>query len=192
MERAVADCFNLRWLTALWAGVHVMIRARRLAFELPQILQLLKVGHCFGVPLFSFLSWKLRGADVHGHLAAQPEIRAARNMDSAYRKVGAWWCELVVARLERSGAAKLAKIGLARVQNILETPARAVLLVFTLRGCRNSEKSRTEKRKKPQRFSVHDVPAPRTETHLCCRQGQSRECPSGSKRVLHRLQLRTN
>jgi hypothetical protein len=27
---------------------------------------------------------------------------------------------------------------------------------------------------------------------LCCKQGQSRECPSGSKRVLHRPQLRTN
>jgi hypothetical protein len=36
------------------------------------------------------------------------------------------------------------------------------------------------------------LPNPRDETHLYCKQGQSRECPSGSKRVLHRLQLRTN
>jgi hypothetical protein len=36
------------------------------------------------------------------------------------------------------------------------------------------------------------VPALRYETHLCYKQGQSGECPSGSKRVLHRFQLRTN
>src|SRR5580704_11580173 len=141
MERTVADGFHLRWLATLRARVHVMIRARRLALELPQILKLLKVGHSFGVPLLSFLSWELGGAYIHRHLAAQPEIRPAGNMDSAYGKVGARWRDLAIARLEGSDAAKLPKIGLACVQNILETPARAVLLVFTLSGCRNSEKS---------------------------------------------------
>ena len=90
MERTVADCFHLRWLTTLRARVHEMIGTGRLALELPQILQLLKVGHCFGVPLLSFLSWELGGADVHRHLAAQPEIRAAGYMDCANRKVRAW------------------------------------------------------------------------------------------------------
>src|SRR5580704_9716929 len=87
--RAVAHCLHLRWLTTLRPRVHIMIRAGRLAFELPQILQLLKVGHCFGIPLLSFLSWELGGADVHRHLAAQPEIRAAGYMDCANRKVRA-------------------------------------------------------------------------------------------------------
>src|SRR5579863_266051 len=166
MERAVADGFHLRWLTTLRACVHVMVGTGRLAFELPQILKLLKVGNCFGIPLLSFLGWKLGGAYIHGNFAAQPEIRAAGNMDGAYGKVGAWWRELAIAGLERSDAAKLAKIGLACVQNILETPASAVLLVLTLRGCRNSEKSRTNKRKKPQHFCVHDVPAPQLR-HTC-------------------------
>jgi hypothetical protein len=34
--------------------------------------------------------------------------------------------------------------------------------------------------------------SPRDETHLCCKQGQNWECPSGSERVLHRLLLRSN
>jgi len=113
-------------------------------------------------------------------------------MDCAYGQVRVRRCELGISGLERCGAAKLAKTGFRAVKNILETPAGAVLLVLTLRERRNSEKTRTKKRKKPRNFSVHDVPTLQDETHLCCKQGQSRECPSGSKRVLHRLQLRTN
>ena len=113
-------------------------------------------------------------------------------MDCAYRQVRIRRCELAVSRFERCAAAKLAKISFRRIKNILETPAGPVLLVLTLRERRNSEKTRTKKRKKQRNFSIHDVPALRDETHLCRKQGQSRECPSGSKRVLHRLQLRTN
>jgi hypothetical protein len=51
-----------------------IISARRLTLELPQILELMKVGHGLGVPLFRFLRWNVRGADVHTHLAAQPDI----------------------------------------------------------------------------------------------------------------------
>ena len=112
-------------------------------------------------------------------------------MDCAYRKVRVRRWELEISTYERCAAAKLAKIGFRRIKNILETPAGPVLLVLTLRERRNSEKTRTKKRKKQRKFSVHDVPALREETHLCCKQGQSRECPSGSKRVLHRLQLRS-
>ena len=155
----VTGRFKPRWVAALRPRVHIMIRARRL-FELPQILEFMKIGHGFGVPLLGFLRWKFSGAHVYGYFAAQPEIRVAGNMDSAYRKVRAWCVELVVARFEWSDATKFAKIGFRSVQNILETPAGAVLLVFTLRGCRNSEKNRAKKRKKPQHFSVHDVPAP--------------------------------
>src|SRR5580704_16959923 len=111
-------------------------------------------------------------------------------MDCAYRQVRIRRCELAVSRFERCAAAKLAKISFRRIKNILKTPAGTVLLVLTLRERRNSEKARTKKREKPGNFSVHDVPANlRRETHLCRKQGQSRECPSGSKRVLHRLQL---
>src|ERR1700720_861199 len=113
-------------------------------------------------------------------------------MDCAYGQVRVRRCELGISGLERCGAAKLAKTGFRAVKNILESPAGAVLLVLTLRERRNSEKTRTKKRKKPRNFSVHAVPALQDETHLCCKQGQSRECPSGSKRVLHRLQRRTN
>ena len=192
MIPAVVDCFQLSYLTTLRPRVNIMIRARRLALELPQILELMKVGHCLGVPLLRFLGWNLRGAHVYGHLVAQPEICVAGHMDCAYRKVRVRRCELGISRFERRAAAELAKIGFRRIKNILETPAGPVLLVLTLRERRNSEKTRTKKRKKPRNFSVHDVPALRNETHLCCKQGQSRECPSGSKRVLHRLQLCTN
>ena len=79
--RAVVGCFEVGWVTALRTRVYIMIDARRLVLELPQILQLMKVGHCFGVPLLRFLGWKLRGAHVYGHSTSQPEIRVAGNMD---------------------------------------------------------------------------------------------------------------
>src|ERR1700722_854992 len=93
-------------------------------------------------------------------------------MDCAYGQVRVRRCELGISGLERCGAAKLAKTGFRAVKNILETPAGAVLLVLTLRERRNSEKTRTKKRKKPRNFSVHDVPTLQDETHLCCQQGQ--------------------
>lgn len=189
---AIVGCFQPRCLTTLRPRVNIMIRARRLALELPQILQLMKVGHCLGVPLLRLLGWNLGGADVHGHLAAQPNICVARHMDCAYRKVRVRRRELGIFRFERRASAKLAKIGFRTIKNILETPAGPVLLVLTLRKRRNSEKTRTKKRKKQRNFSIHDVPALLDATHLCCKQGQSRECPSSSERVLHRLQLRTN
>ena len=192
MIPSVAGCLHPSYLTTLLSRVNIMIRVIRLALELPQILELMKIGHCLGVPLLRFLGWNLRGALIQRHLAAQPEICVTGHMDSAYRKVRVRRCELGISRFERCAAAKLAKIGFRRIKNILEIPAGPVLLVLTLRERRNSEKTRTKKTKKPRNFSVHDVPALRDEIHLCCKQGQSRECPSGSKRVLHRLQLRTN
>ena len=80
-------------------------------------------------------------------------------MDSAYRKVRVRRCELGISRFKRRAAAELAKIGFRRIKNILETPAGPVLLVLTLSERRNSEKTRTKKRKKPRKFSVHDLPA---------------------------------
>ena len=67
--------------------------------------------------------------------------------------------KLRVSRFKRCDATKFAKIGFRRVKNILETPAGPVLLVLALRERRNSEKTRTKKRKKPRNFPVHDVPA---------------------------------
>jgi hypothetical protein len=80
-------------------------------------------------------------------------------MDCAYRQVGVWRRGLGIARLERWAAAKLAKVGFRRVQNVLEAPARPVLLVFTLCESWNRKKTRTKKKKKPRNLSVHDVPA---------------------------------
>src|SRR5690348_16385297 len=136
MRCAVTGCFHLRHLTTLWPRFHIMIQTRRIALELPQILQLMQVGHCFGVPLLGILYRHLRGAHVHRDLAAQPEICVARNMDSAYRKVRSWRHELSIAGVERRAAAKLAKIRFRSVQNILETPTGPVLLVLTLCECR--------------------------------------------------------
>ena len=64
MIPAVVGCFQLSYLTTLRPRVNIMIRARRLALELPQILELMKVGHCLGVPPLSFLGWNVRGAHV--------------------------------------------------------------------------------------------------------------------------------
>ena len=159
MIPAVAGCLHPSYLTTRRSRVNIMIRASRLALELPQILELMKVGHCLGVPLLSFLGWNLRGAHVYGHIAAQPEICVAGHMDCAYRKVGVRRCELGISGFERCAAAKLAKIGFRRIKNELETRASPVLLVLTLCERRNSEKTRTKKRKKPRNFSVHGVPA---------------------------------
>jgi hypothetical protein len=83
-------------------------------------------------------------------------------MACPYRQIRVRQSELGISGLERCAAAKFAKIGFRRIKNILETPAGPVLLVLTLRERRNSEKTRTKKRKKPRNFSVHDVPAPET------------------------------
>jgi hypothetical protein len=159
MERTVARCFELRRFATLGASVHIMIGAGRVGFELPQILQLMEVGHGLGVPLLGFLGRKLPGAAVHCDLAAQPEIRAAGHMDCAYRKIRVREREFAIARFERCAAAKLKKIRLRSVQNILEAPAGSILLVLTLRECRDSEKTGNEKREKPRNFYVHDVSA---------------------------------
>ena len=66
---AVAGCFHLGEFATLRPRVYIMIGSRRLTLELPQILQLMKVGHRLGVPLLRFLVWKLRGAHVYGHFA---------------------------------------------------------------------------------------------------------------------------
>src|SRR5580704_6785974 len=79
--RAVVGCFEVGRVTTLRARVNVMIRAGRLALELPQILELMEISHSLGVPLLGFLRWKLRGAHVYGHFTSQPEIRVAGNMD---------------------------------------------------------------------------------------------------------------
>jgi hypothetical protein len=114
------------------------------------------------------------------------------HVDCAHRKVRMGRCDLGIARLQRCTDAKLTKIGFRRIKNILKTPAGPVLLVLALRECRSSEKTRTKNRKKPRKFSVHDVPALETKHTRAASEGQSRECPSGSKCVLYRLQLRTS
>lgn len=159
MVPGVNGCLQLRYRTTLRPCIDVMIPARRLTLELPQILELMKVGHCLGVPFLSFLGRNLRGAHVHGHIAAQPKIRVAWHMDFAYGEVRVRRCDPGISRFERCADAKLAKIGFRPIKNILEAPASPVLLVLTLRERRNSEKNRTNKRKKPRNFSVHDIPA---------------------------------
>jgi hypothetical protein len=52
---AVTGCLHPSYLTTLLSRVNIMIRASRLDLELPQRLELMKVGHCLGVPLLSFL-----------------------------------------------------------------------------------------------------------------------------------------
>jgi hypothetical protein len=55
MKPAVAGCLHPSYLTTLLSRVNIMIRASRLDLQLPQILELMKVGHCLGVPDLSFL-----------------------------------------------------------------------------------------------------------------------------------------
>src|SRR5580704_2579861 len=88
-------------------------------------------------------------------------------MDCAYRKIRVRRCELGISWFERSAGAKLAKIGFRCIKNILEIPAGPVLLVLTLCERRNSKKTRTKKRKKPRKFSVHDMSLPFEMRHTC-------------------------
>src|SRR5580704_16490957 len=132
----------------------------------------MKVGHSFGVPVLRFLGWNLRGAHVHRHFAAQPNIYVAGNMDCTYRKVRVRRREQGISGLEPCAAAKFAKIGFRSIKNILEIPARPILLVLTLREGRNCEKTRAKKRKEPRKFSAHDVSA--TETRHTCTVGKDR------------------
>src|SRR5579863_8724180 len=53
-------------------------------------------------------------------------------------------------------------------------------------------KKHAQKRQRSHEIFPFMRACPCDEAHLCCKQGQSRECPSGSERVLHRHQLRTN
>jgi hypothetical protein len=55
MIAAVAGCLHPSYVATRLSRVNIMIRASRLALELPQILEPMKVGHCLGVPLLSFL-----------------------------------------------------------------------------------------------------------------------------------------
>jgi hypothetical protein len=169
-----------------------MIRAGRVGFELPQILELMEVGHGFVVPLLGFLDGKLRGAAVHCDLAAQPEIGAAGYVDRAYGKIRIRRGELVRARLERLGAAELAKIGLRGIQNILETPACPVLLVLTLSECGSSEKTGKKKRNEARNFYVHDVPALEMRQGCAASKDRAGSAPAATSAYSNRLQLRTN
>jgi len=162
---AVVGCFQMRRVAALRSRVNVMICTGRLS-ELPQILEFVEINHGLGIPLLGFLSWNFGGAHVDGNFAGQPEICVAGNVDCANREVRVRRRKSAIAGLKRCDSAKLAKIGLRCVENVLETPAGFVLLVLALRECGNSEETRKEKREKIKQFSVHDVLAPDIR-HAC-------------------------
>lgn len=192
MIPAVVGCFQMRWVTTLRPSVHIMIRVGRLAFELPQILQFMEVGHGLGVPFLGFLGWDLGGAHIYGHLAGQPEIRVAGHVDCADREVRVWRRDSTVAWLKRRDAAKFAKISFRCVENILEIPAGTVLLVLTLRERRNSEKTGKKERKEARDFYVHDVPALAMRQTCAASKDRAGSAQAAASAYFYRLQLRTN
>jgi hypothetical protein len=65
-----------------------------------------------------------------------------------------------VSTVKWVGAAKLAEIGLRRIENILQIPAVPVALIFALRERWSGNETEAKYGKKPGEFHFHELETP--------------------------------
>lgn len=147
--------FQVRNFATSRAGVDKIIRAGGFCFELPQILELVKVRHGFGVPRFDFGSGDVGGAHVDGD-GVGPDGVVARHGGGTYGDVGVRRLDGVAAFFDGIDAAEFAEVGLSSVENVLNTRAVMVGLILALGGRRSGDETEAKHGKKPAQLDVHD------------------------------------
>ena len=134
MQRALADIRSLRRsnFTMGWTCVDVVVDTRRINGEVPGRVEALERIHCPRVPARAVCRGDLCVADAHRHVVS-PRRHLARDFCIFRRDVGRGVCMRLVS----------SKVDLGSIEYALHTRTE---LVFTLRRCRNWEKSKEHTR----------------------------------------------